>query len=178
MKAVDIVRVSVVLVVGLVVQHTLLDVVTVGGAHPDLMLLLAAAGGYSAGPDRGAGFGFATGLLADLFLPTTFGLSALVFCMVGYVTAVVTAGLVRSSWWLPPVTFAAATAAGLSGYAILGAVLGQPGMIAADLVPALTVAVPAAAVLALPALRMVAWALPAPASGLAPGSGSTLGAGR
>src|SRR5471032_896327 len=97
-----------------------------------------------AGPDRGAGFGFAAGVLADLFLPTTFGLSALVFCLVGYTTALATRGLVRSSWWLPPIVAAGVTSVGLAAYAILGAVLGEPGVLTTSLAPALVVATPAA----------------------------------
>ena len=93
------------------------------------MLLLPIAAGYVAGPERGAVFGFAVGIAADLFLPTTFGLSALVGCLLGFGVGFATAGLVRSSWWLPPVVAAAATAAGLAAYAILGAVLGDPGIV-------------------------------------------------
>jgi len=112
--------------------------------------------------------------VADLFLPTTYGLSALVGCLLGFGTGFATQGLVRSSWWLPPLVAVAATAAGLGGYAILGAVLGDPGMVRSSLVPALVVATPAAAVLALPVLRLVAWALPpaAPVHGSAAGGGA------
>jgi hypothetical protein len=74
---------------------------------------------------------------------------------------------------LPLIAAAGATAAGLSAYAILGAVLGDPGILRADLVPALVVATPAAVVLATPVVRMVAWAMPP----LVPGHGSTLGVG-
>jgi rod shape-determining protein MreD len=155
----------------LVVQHGLLDGIRIGGAHADAMLLLPVAAGYVAGPDRGAVFGFATGLVADLFLPTTFGLSALVGCLLGYATGLATAGLVRSSWWLPVIVAAGATAAGLTAYAILGAVLGEPGDLTIDLVPALVVAVPAAAVLATPVLRLVAWALSPVAVGRSTGTG-------
>jgi rod shape-determining protein MreD len=161
----DLARCTIVLFVVLAVQNTLLDSVRVAGAHPDAMLLIPMAAGYMGGPDRGAGFGFAAGLLADLFLPTTFGLSALVGCLVGYGTGLATRGLVRSSWWLPLIAAAGATAVGLSAYAILGAVLGNPGALRTDLVPALVVATPAAVVLATPVVRMVAWALPPVGSG-------------
>ena len=95
--------------------------------------------------------------MADLFLPTPYGLSALVGCLLGYATGMATRGLVRSSWWLPPVVAAAATAAGMGAYAILGAVLGDPGMLKVYLVPALVVGTPSAALLAVPvaALRGV-----------------------
>jgi rod shape-determining protein MreD len=165
MTSSDVARSTVVLALVLVVQLTLLDSVRVAGAHPDAMLLLPMAAGYIGGPDRGAGYGFAGGLLADLFLPTTFGLSALVGCLVGYGTGLATRGLVRSSWWLPLIAAAGATSLGLGLYAILGAVLGEPGVLTASLIPALVVATPAAVVLATPVVRLVAWAVPAPVSG-------------
>ena len=169
----DVARATIVIVVALVVQQTLLDAVRVDGAHPDVMLLLPVAAGYAAGPDRGAVFGFITGLVADLFLPTPFGLSALVGCLLGYGTGMATRGLVRSSWWLPPVVAAAATAAGLGVYAILGAVLGDPAMLKTYLAPALVVEAPTAALLAVPVLRFVSWAVPepGPSHGAAAGGG-------
>jgi len=169
----DLTRTIVAVAVVVVVQHGFLDLVQVGRAHPDVMLLLPVAGGYVAGPERGAAFGFVTGLVADLFLPTTFGLSALVGCLVGFGTGLATGGLVRTSWWLPPVVGALATAGGLGAYAILGGVLGDPAMLRVYLAPALVAAVPAAVVLALPVVRLVAWALPAP--GVARGAPSAGG---
>ncbi len=169
----DVARSTIVIAVVLVIQHTILDSVRVGGAHPDLMLLLPVAAGYAAGPDRGAVFGFITGLVADLFLPTPYGLSALVGCLLGYSTGLATRGLVRSSWWLPSVVAAAATAAGMGAYAILGAVLGDPAMLRTYLVPALVVGTPSAALLAVPILRFVTWAVPepGPSRGVAGGGG-------
>jgi len=172
MTSADLARTTIVLFVVLAIQNTLLDGVRVAGAHPDAMLLLPMAAGYTAGPDRGAVFGFAAGLLADLFLPTTFGLSALVGCLLGYGTGLATRGLVRSSWWLPLIVAAGATAVGVSAYAILGAVLGEPGALTADLVPALAVATPAAVVLATPVVRFVAWAMPPAATGRGAGVGA------
>jgi len=169
----DVARATIVIVVVLVIQQTVLDSVRIGGAHPDLMVLLPVMAGYAAGPDRGAVFGFITGLVADLFLPTPYGLSALVGCLLGFSTGIATRGLVRSSWWLPPVVAAGATAAGMGAYAILGAVLGDPGMLRAYLVPALVVETPSAALLAVPVLRFVAWAVPEPGpSHGAPAAGS------
>jgi rod shape-determining protein MreD len=169
----DVARATIVIAVVLVVQQTLVDSVRVGGAHPDLMLLLPIAAGYAVGPDRGAVFGFFAGLVADLFLPTPFGLSALVGCLLGYGTGLATRGLVRTSWWLPSVVAAAATAGGLGAYAILGAVLGDPGMLKTYLAPAMVVATPSAALLAVPILRFVAWAVPEPR----PGRGAPAGGG-
>jgi rod shape-determining protein MreD len=124
------------------------------------MILLPVAAGYGAGPERGAVFGFVSGLVADLFLPTTFGLSALVGCLLGFGTGLATQGLVRSSWWMTTLVAAAATAAGLGGYAILGSVLGDSAMVRVYLAPTLAVAVPVAGLLAVPAARALTWALP------------------
>lgn len=169
----DVARSTIVIVVVLVVQHTLLDTVRVDGAHPDLMVLLPVTAGYAAGPDRGAVFGFFTGLVADLFLSTPYGLSALVGCLLGFATGTVTRGLVRSSWWLPSVVAVAATAAGMGAYAILGAVLGDPAMLKTYLAPVLVVSLPFSLLLAVPVLRFVAWAVPEPG----PGHGAPAGGG-
>jgi rod shape-determining protein MreD len=160
MTGADVARTSLVIALVLIVQHTLLDAVQIAGAHPEAMLLIPIMAGYVAGPERGASVGFAAGLVADLLLPTTFGLSALVGCLLGYATGRATAGLVRSSWWLPPAVAAVATSAGLTAYAILGAVLGEPLLVTSYLPAALVVAVPANALLAIPVLRLVAWAVP------------------
>lgn len=171
MTTADVARSSIVVFVVLVVQLTLLDSVRVAGAHPDIMLLVPFAAGYVGGPDRGAAFGFSTGLLIDLFLPTTFGMSALVGCLVGYGVGLATTGLVRSSWWLAPLVAAAAAVAGTVGYAILGSLLGEPQQLTVFLAPALAVVTPAAAILAIPVLRFVAWAVPPQVPGAAPAGG-------
>lgn len=171
MTTTDVARSTIVVFVLLVVQLTLLDSVRVAGAHPDIVLLIPVAAGYVGGPDRGAAFGFATGLLIDLFLPTTFGMSALVGCLVGYGVGLATTGLVRSSWWLSPLVAAAAAAAGTVGYAILGALLGEPQQLTVFLAPALAVVTPAAAILAIPVLRFVAWAVPPQVPGAASAGG-------
>ncbi|MHB8439130.1 MAG: hypothetical protein ACYDD4_08210 [Acidimicrobiales bacterium] len=160
MTAGDAVRYSLVVFVVLAVQHSLLDFVRIGGAHPDAMVLLPAAAGYVGGADRGAIIGFFTGVAADLLLPTTFGLSALVGCLAGYAVGAATAGLVRSSWWLGIASLTAGAVASVASYAILGAVLGDTAMIRTELAPTLVVVTPAAAILALPVLRLVRWAVP------------------
>ena len=103
--------------------------------------------------------GFGAGIVADLFLPTTFGMSALVGAVLAYCVAVSTSSLVRSSLALQVVTGAAGTAAGLCLFATLGALLGFPEMLKLDLVPALALSSPVAAVLAVPAIRLTGWAV-------------------
>ena len=105
--------------------------------------------------------GFGAGLVADLFLPTPFGLSALVGSLVGFGVGVATLALDRTAVWLPPVAALGGSALYEVIYAVLGSVLGQPQMLHVDLSGIVVVVSVANAVLALPALRLVTWALPA-----------------
>jgi rod shape-determining protein MreD len=66
------------------------------------------------------------GLLTDLlFLETPLGLSAMVFCLVGYGVGLLQAGVLRTSWWLPVVTALMACAAGEALFALMGALFGE-----------------------------------------------------
>ena len=119
-------KVPVLVLIALVVHAQLLPDVRVAGVHPDLMLLVAVAGGIVAGPSAGAVLGFSVGLLTDLlFLETPLGLSAMVFCLVGYGVGLLQAGVLRSSWWLPVVTALFACAAGEVLFALVGTLFGQ-----------------------------------------------------
>ncbi|MDA8267711.1 MAG: rod shape-determining protein MreD [Actinomycetota bacterium] len=173
MSLADVVRTSIVVVVALVVQSTIVDAVQFRGAHADLMILLTVAAGYVTGPDRGAAVGFAVGLVADLFLPTTFGLSALVGCLLGYSAGLASAGLVRSPWWPAPLVLGAGAAAGTFGYAVLATVLGAPHLMHTYLVPALVMTAAGGVVLAPAVVAAVRWAVPVPGSSQA----SAVGAG-
>jgi rod shape-determining protein MreD len=159
------VRAGVVIVLSLLFQESVLIHIHFDGAHPDVMLLVAVAGGFVAGAGRGPVIGFGAGLASDLFLPTPFGMTALVGALIAYCVAVASFSLVRTSPTLQVVAGAAGTAAGLCAFATLGALLGYPKMLQLELVPALVVATPAAVVLAVPAIRLMQWAMrPSPAS--------------
>ncbi|HEX2119347.1 MAG TPA: hypothetical protein VHF91_09205, partial [Acidimicrobiales bacterium] len=69
--------------------------------------------------------GFTSGMLIDLFLPTPLGLSALVFTLVGYWVGVANTGVLRSAWYIPVLTAAAASVAGVVLYAAIGSMLGE-----------------------------------------------------
>ncbi len=155
----DVVRVGLVVFAFVVVQQTLMLDLRVGGVHPDIMILLPIVAGLVGGPGRGATMGFGAGLVADLFLPTPFGLSALVGCVIGFGVGVATLALDRSAWWLPPVAALGGSALYEVLYAVLGSLLGQPQMLHVALLQIVVVVSVVNAALALPALRMVAWAL-------------------
>lgn len=157
----DATRVGLVVLGFVTVQQTLMLDIRVGGVHPDIMVLLPIVAGIVGGPARGASMGFGAGLVADLFLPTPFGLSALVGTMIGFAVGVTTLALDRSAIWLPPVAALGASALYELIYPVLGSVLGQPQMLHVDLLRIVVVVSVTNAVLAIPALRLVTRALPA-----------------
>jgi len=57
----------------------------VRGVAPEVLLVAVAVVAVERGPQAGAGFGFAAGLGADLFLPTPLGTAALACTLVGHV---------------------------------------------------------------------------------------------
>jgi rod shape-determining protein MreD len=108
-----------------IVHTELLVELRIFDVAPDPFVLIAVAAGLTAGPDRGAAMGFAAGLTFDLFLPTPFGLSALVYCITGYLVGQVENALVRPAWWISGVFAAGGTAFGVIGYVLVGELLGQ-----------------------------------------------------
>ncbi len=154
------VRVGLVLLLFLTVQQTLVLDIRISGVHPDIMLLLPILAGIVGGPARGASMGFVTGLVSDLFLPTPFGLSALVGCLLGFAVGVATVALDRTAVWLPPVAALAGSALYEVVYPVLGSVLGQPQMLHVGVARIVVLVSVTNAVLALPAMRPVTWALP------------------
>jgi len=127
-------RLTLVILLFVVVQETVMLDLRIGGVHPDIMVLLPIVAGIIGGPARGATIGFGTGLVSDLFLPTPFGLSALVGCLIGF-------------------------AVGLATYGALGSVLGQPQMLHVALVRIIVVVSVTNAVLAVPAVRLMTWGM-------------------
>jgi rod shape-determining protein MreD len=123
-----------VLIVALALQLTVVLDLRIGGAHPDLMLGLAVTAGLAGGTQRGAVAGFLSGIALDLFLPTPFGLSALVGTIVGAAAGqLVAAGVDRSTWFFVPGVAALGSAVGVIMFAVLGTVIGQPDMLTVGL---------------------------------------------
>lgn len=157
--SVRLLRLAVVLLGTLLVQFTLGLDIRIAGAHPDLTWLLPICAALCAGPEAGALVGFCTGLAVDLLLPTPFGLSALVGCLLGFAVGASTRAIDRSVWWLPPVAALAGSAAAVMLYAVLGAVLGQQQFLKVDLGAVVAVVAITNALLSWPAMRVVGWAV-------------------
>src|ERR1700729_4291186 len=122
-------RVALVIFIVLMVQQTVVLALRVGGAHPDLLWLLPITAALLDGPETGAIVGFWTGLVFDLVLPTPFGLSALVGCLLGYATGSLTRAVDPRAAWLKPVAALAGSVVADMLFAVLGAILGQEQMV-------------------------------------------------
>jgi rod shape-determining protein MreD len=96
-------RLALLLVAIVLIQTTILPYARVFGVVADLGVVATVAVAYREGPEAGAIFGFAAGLAMDLFLQTPLGLSALSYALTGYLLGILQGGLLRSSWWIPPV---------------------------------------------------------------------------
>jgi rod shape-determining protein MreD len=151
------VRATAALALTLVVHLTLLSRLRIDNIRPDALLLLAVMAGLVAGPERGAVMGFCAGLLADLFLQTPFGLSALAYCLVGFAIGSLQSGILRAAWWIPIATALGATVGGTILYALLGAMVGNGEFVSPRLLEIAAIVGFMNAALAPAAVRLVGW---------------------
>lgn len=152
-------RLLVVLFAALVLHQSLFVTLRVDDTHPQVMLAVAVAGGLLAGAERGALIGFTAGMLADLFVQTPLGLSALTFALVGFVVGSVQTGIVHTAWWIAPLTTLMASFAGVLVYGLLGALIGQAHFVSPRLVILAAGVGAMNATLAVPVVRAMGWAL-------------------
>lgn len=141
-----------------IVQHAVLNSVQFVGVHLDLPLLLVIVAGFTLGREGGAAVGFVVGLLVDSFLLTPFGLSAMVFSVVGYV-----AGQTEKGSLIGPVTINAAlasllSAAGILAYEIASRLLGFGQLLRINLVKVVLVVAVTNAILSVVMVPIARWA--------------------
>lgn len=153
------VRIPAAVVGVLIVQDAALRGLRLDGVRPDLLLGLAVTAAALGGPERAAVVGFAAGMVADLFAPTPMGMSALVWSVLGYVVGGLQGSILPQGRLGMVATTFVASAAGEVLFALVGSVLGQPGMVTSRLVP-IALIVAAFNALASPALAALArWSL-------------------
>lgn len=151
-------RLAAVVVTALLFQVSLFSQFSFDGARPDVMILVAVAGGFVAGSERGAVIGFVSGLAYDLVLTTPLGLSAFVYTLVGYTVGAVGNSVVRSAAWIGPVVVAVGSAAGMVLYAVVAEVLGQAAFTGPPLTSIVVVVAAVNTVLAPIVVRALRWA--------------------
>jgi len=120
-----------------VVQLTIADELSIGGVHAELVWVLPAAVGLAAGSKAGMAAGLVGGAVADLFVPTPFGLSAIAGVVVGYLVGRLgeegIGDLGGSAFWVAPsIAFGAGLLAPVF-YALCGAVIGHASYLSATL---------------------------------------------
>ena len=128
------VRLPPVLLAAVVVHTAVSPNLRLFGVALDVLLVLSIAAGIAGGAERGAAVGFTCGLLADCFLQTPFGLSALTYALVGYGVGVFQTGVLHSSWWIPAITAAVASVGAVLIFVGLGVVVGQDQLLSTRLV--------------------------------------------
>jgi rod shape-determining protein MreD len=153
-------RVALVLFSAAVLQRGLFSQLRIADVSIDLLLLLAIAGGMMLGPDRGAIFGFFCGLTLDLLVQTPLGLSALVYCLVGYGMGRLQGTVLRANRLVPFALVAVASAVAVALYAVVAEVLGQANAISAHLPWIMLVVAVGNAILYPLARRIARWSWP------------------
>ncbi|MEJ5254432.1 MAG: rod shape-determining protein MreD [Acidimicrobiales bacterium] len=151
-------RFALLLLTAAVLQRGLLSQLRVADVSVDSFLLLAVAAGITGGGDRGAVVGFFSGLVLDLLVQTPLGLSALVYCLVGFAAGRLHGTVVRSNRALPALLAAVVSIAGVGLYAVIGELVGQVGAVTGHL-PTIMAVVGVANLVLYPVVRpVVTWA--------------------
>jgi rod shape-determining protein MreD len=112
--------------VALVAQIAIVADLRVAGAVGDLLLLVTVAAALTGGPDRGASYGFVTGLAFDLVVDSPFGLSALTYAVVGYGLGLMCTALFRPTGWWPLAVAAGAALVATAFYTGVAHLIGTP----------------------------------------------------
>jgi len=109
------------------------------------------------GPELGCVVAFVLGVLGDLFVDTPFGLSALVACSVAFLAGTVRASLgTHTRWAVPTLTFLGSML-GEVLWALVGTVLGLPGLLHPHLVTIALVVATFNLVISAPAALLMRW---------------------
>jgi rod shape-determining protein MreD len=136
-------------------QTGVVSEVPVLGVNVDLSLLLVAFAGLMCGSTLGALAGFAVGLLVDLALVQTLGVTSLILTLTGY-----WAGRLRElrdpqAALTPLLVGAAASAASMIGYSIVEFLLGVDAPVSIDLIRQIVLGVFVNTIVALPVWALV-----------------------
>jgi rod shape-determining protein MreD len=143
-------RVAALVLISVVVQVAVVSQFTFWGANADLTPLIPLAVGLLGGPVAGSLVGFSTGLVMDMSLVQTLGVSSLLLTFVGY-----TAGRYRelrdaSHTLLPVLAAAVATLVYAASFSIMQFLLGVDSQVSGLVVRDILIGVVVNAVVAIP----------------------------
>ena len=143
-------RVAALSVVVVLFQIGVVSEVPVFGVNADLTPLLVAFVGLLCGSTLGAVTGFAVGLLVDLALLQTLGLTSLVFTLIGYWSGRLRELRDPQAALTPLLVGAAAAAAALVGYSLMEFLLGDDAPVSFDLLRQIVLGTVVDTIVALP----------------------------
>jgi rod shape-determining protein MreD len=129
--------------------------IPVFGVNVDLSPLLVAFVGLLCGSTIGAMTGFAVGLLVDLTLVQTLGVTSFIFTLIGYWSGRLRELRDPQAAITPLLVGAAATAASLVGYSLMEFLLGVDAPVSLELLRQIVIGVVLNTVVALPAWAIV-----------------------
>jgi rod shape-determining protein MreD len=141
-----------------ILQTTLVPDLRFFGVAPDLGLVATIGVAYRMGPERGALYGFANGLVLDLFLQTPFGLSALAFAVVAYGVGILQAGLSHELRFAAPLLSGIGGLVGSTIFVVVAALAGEDQVLATRTLWILPVAAVYDALLGLVLFPAARWA--------------------
>jgi rod shape-determining protein MreD len=136
-------------------QAGVVSEVPVFGINADLSPLLVAFVGLMCGSTLGALAGFAVGLLVDLALVQTLGVTSLVFTLIGFWSGRLRELRDPHAALTPLLVGAAAAGASMIGYSIVEFLLGVEAPVSFDLVRQIVLGIVLAAVVAMPMWAVV-----------------------
>jgi len=94
-------KVMVLVIAAVIVQTSVAPYLTVLGAKPDAAMVMVVCLAMMRGPVWGAAVGFAAGLLLDIALFQTMGISSFLFTLAGYFSGRYAEGVDPASWFPP-----------------------------------------------------------------------------
>jgi rod shape-determining protein MreD len=151
-------RLATVLVIATIVQAGVLSHLRIAGVAPDLLLVVAIAGGLVAGETRGALGGFFAGLAIDLITwGRPFGLAILVYTLVGWGCGRVRTATAFASRLADVVVAAAASVLAAAAYVVGVGIFGDGGSLAGDFPAVAVVTALWSSLLVLPVSAVARW---------------------
>ena len=144
------IRIAVLAVVAVFFQTGVVSEVPVFGVNVDLSPLVVAFVGLLCGSTVGAVTGFAIGLLVDLTLVQTLGVTSLIFTLIGYWSGRLREVRDPQAALTPLLVGAAGSAASLVGYSLMEFLLGVDAPVSLELLRQIVIGIVLDTVVALP----------------------------
>ena len=152
-------RIAILAVVAVFVQIGVISEVPVFGVNVDISPLLVAFVGLLCGSTLGAVSGFAVGLLVDLSLGQTLGVTSLLFTLIGYWSGRLRELRDPQAALTPLLVGAAAAAMSLVGYSLIEFMLGVDAPVSFDLLRQIVLGIVVDTIVAVPMWLIVRRAL-------------------